>query len=226
MSRFSFNRKRAETQAGFGDSRATCAIGGGPGRALDAGADPLAGRRPRQGDRARDRRVLQPRPAQRGRTARGHLIGRDGAEVGRLYPRLSRRYRQELRYPACKPARQSALDSQHHDHRRRRADPVLDQRPLYRPRPLRPSLFQERTGEQGIRLLGFSAGETHQQADGDGRLPGVRDQHGCRRRRAGQHQSRLDVQGDEQFCRPARHLGCLGRTRKGSCSRFPAIKPA
>ena len=71
------------------------------------------------------RGIRQPHPAQRRYPARGDLLGRDDAEIGRLYPRL-RRHRAQLRNPARQPADQPALDPQHHDRRQGRAGAVLD----------------------------------------------------------------------------------------------------
>ena len=60
------------------------------------------------------REKCPPRPHSGRYPARSHLLGRDDAEIGRLYPRL-RRHRAQLRNPARQPADQPALDPEPDD---------------------------------------------------------------------------------------------------------------
>src|SRR5215217_1593391 len=79
-----------QTQEASGNPRAACHAGRDAGGALDAGARPFARRHPRQADRAGGGGIQQHHAAHGGDPARGHLLGRNHAEIGRLYPRFQR----------------------------------------------------------------------------------------------------------------------------------------
>ena len=207
MSRVTFNRKRVKLKQLLG-IRARLAL-----LALILVAPLMLERArsleddPRQADRAGLQGILQSRAAQRRCPARGHLLGRDDAEIGRLYPRIGRRRRPQLRHPARQPAGQSALDPQPVDRRRRWTGAVLDQRqsssasisatvPISR-RRARPATSSSATicspgsPTTPIVMAAYPVSAIN-------RDDGCR--HPCRR------QSRLDVEDHEQSRRPARHF--------------------
>src|SRR5437899_6078719 len=119
-----FQPQSGQTQEASGNPGAACDAGRDAGGALDAGARPLARRHPRQADRDGVRRIRQYHPPQCRDPARGDLLSRDDAEIGRLYPGLQR-HRAQLRNFARQPARQSALDPQHHAREQGRRGPVF-----------------------------------------------------------------------------------------------------
>ena len=211
MSRFSFNRKRVKLKKVLGIRARLALLALILVTPADAGARPFAGGHPGQADRAGLGRIHQPRQAQRRYAARSDLVGRDRAEIGGLYPRFRRRRRPQLRHHARQPARQSALDPQPDDRRRRWPHPVLDQQHVCRSRSQRPALSHQGARDPRLCFQRLHARQTHQYADGDGGLSGVRHQPGRRFCRSGRRQSRLDVEDHEQSRQPARRYRRAGR---------------
>ncbi len=168
-----FQPQQSETQAASRNPRAAGLAGADPGGALDAGTRPFARGRAGQADRARLRRIRKSRAAQRRCPARSHLVGRDGIEIGGLYPRLGRRHRPQLRHPARQPAGQSAVDTHPADCRQGRTRAMLDQQHLCRSRSQRPDLSQEGAREPRLCLQRLLVRQGHQQAGGDGGLSGI-----------------------------------------------------
>src|SRR6185437_6302556 len=87
-----FQSQASQTQEASWDSRPTRFAGVDPGGAADAGTRALARGCPRLADRASLPGFFQPRSAQRRYTARSDFIGRDHAEISRLYPRFGGRH--------------------------------------------------------------------------------------------------------------------------------------
>ena len=208
-----FQPQSGQTQEASGNPRAACHAGRDAGGALDAGARPLARRHPRQADRAGFGRIRQYHPPQRRDPARGDLLRRDDAEIGRLYPRLQR-HRAQLRNPARQPARQPALDPQHHAREQGRRGAVLDAEHSGRPQHRRPRLFQEGAGNPRFRFQRLSVRQDQQPADHDGGLSGLRDQSGRGFGVGRRHQSRLAVEDHGQPRRTAGHFSAADRQHR------------
>src|SRR6185312_9234595 len=87
-----FQSQASQTQEASWDTRPTRFAGADPGGAADAGTRALARGCPRLADRASLPGFFQPRSAQRRYPARSDFIGRDHAEISRLYPRFGGRH--------------------------------------------------------------------------------------------------------------------------------------
>ena len=209
MSRVSFNRKRAKLKQLLG-IRARLAL-----LAVILVA-PLMFERVRSLEDTRAKQIaqaspgiLQPRPAQRRYPARSDLLGRDHPEIGRLYPRLRRRHRPELRHPARQPAVNlpwiRAVMIVGGDGRIQ-----CSTNNMYVGLDLcdRPYLKQAQETHNFV-FSDFSVRRADQHADRHGGLSGLRVQHDSGRRHPRQHQPRLDVEADEQSRRPPRHHAVL-----------------
>ena len=205
MSGVTFNRNRVKLKKLLGIRARLAHAGRDAGGALDAGARPLARRHPRQADRDGLGRIRQYHPPQRRDPARGDLLRRDDAEIGRLYPRRQR-HRAQLRNPARQPARQPALDPQHHAREQGRRGAVFHAEHSGRPQHRRPRLFQEGAANPRFRLQRLFVRQDQQPADHDGGLSGLRDQSGGRFGGGRRHQSRLAVEDHGQPRRTAGHF--------------------